>query len=144
MGSRVPSALGRGVLAVALGGLLLGCTDDGPDLRQTPAPDSFAAGECRDAAPDLAVLSEAADRLADDPDLAADTALAEQIRLAQERLRALQERLPDGSPLADPLLRVRTQTGFLRAALVSSTYQPERSQEVTDAVIATEQACNGG
>lgn len=130
---------------MALAVLVAGCTsDDAPDLRQTPPVDSFAAGECREAAPDLAVLSRAADRLAGDPDLATDSALADEVRLAQERLRAVQDRLSDGAPLADPLLRVRTQTGFLRAALVSNTYRPERSQEVTAAVVAAEHACTGG
>lgn len=137
--------LHRAAAACAVAFLLVACTsDDGADLRPTPPLESYAAGPCREAAPDLAVLSGAADRLAADAELTTDPAMADEVRLAQERLRALQERLPAGSPLTDPLFSVIGQTGFLRAALASNTYQPERSQDVTTAIMAAEQACTGG
>ena len=118
--------------------LLTACSSgpDGPTGPDLPAEDEFAAGTCREAAPDLLELGRTIPRLGDDGTVPAGL---------QQSLADVQDRLSLFAEAAEPelaeLLPVLVERiGGVRIRAVGNTYEPSLGddlQETYDEVLAT-------
>ncbi len=108
---------------------------DGPPEPELPAEADFAAGTCRDAAPDLIELGRTIPRLGD------DSTVPDEV---QEALAGVQDRLSLFTQAAEPelaeLLPVLVERiGGVRIRAVGNTYEPvlgDDLQEAYDDVLA--------
>ena len=118
-------------LALALASvplLLVGCSSsaDGPAEPELPSEGEFAAGTCREAAPDLLELGRTLPRLGDD---------ARVPKEVQQSLADVQERLASFAQatepeLADELPVLVERIGGVRIRAVGNTYESSLGEDL--------------
>ncbi len=133
-----PASYRRLSLAVAVSGALLaaGCSDDTREAPAGPAVEDFAAGSCRQAAPDVLELSRLVEGLGKEPRVPDDAKAA--LRAAQGRLAATAAQ-SSGPERADLDAFVQ-KVGLLRLRADGNTYEPFLADDVRaarDRVIAS-------
>ena len=118
----------RAWVAVMISGALLagGCSGDAPGLPAGPAVEEFAAGVCRQAAPDVLEISRLVEGLGKGPRVPDDAKAA--LRAAQGRLAATAMQSA-GPERADLDAFVQT-VGLLRLRADGNTYEPFLADDV--------------
>jgi hypothetical protein len=134
-----PVRLAAALVCVPL--LLTACSSssDGPPEPELPAEADFAAGSCREAAPDLLELGRTIPRLGDDASVP---------REVQQSLADVQDRLASFAQAPEPELTdvlpvLVERIGGVRIRAVGNSYDPslgEDLQQAYDEVIST---CTG-
>ena len=121
--------------------LLAGCTSspDSPPEPELPAEADFAAGTCREAAPDLLALGRALPRLGEDSSVPAEQ---------QQVLADVQDRLSSFAELSDPTLAELLPTlveriGGVRIRAVGNTYEQGLGEDLQAAYDDVLAACTG-
>ena len=111
--------------------LITACSSapDGPPEPELPAEADFAAGTCRDAAPDLLELGRTLPRLGDDSTVPAEV---------QQALADIQDRLSLFTQAAEPELTPVLPTlveriGGVRIRAVGNTYDPSLGEDLQTA-----------
>ena len=119
--------------------LLAGCTcsPDSPPEPELPAEADFAAGTCREAAPDLLELGRALPRLGDDSTVPTDV---------QQSLAEVQDRLAFFAEAAEPepagvLSTLVERIGGVRIRAVGNTYEPSLGEDLQQAYDDVLAAC---
>ena len=115
--------------------LLAACSSDGPSEPELPAESAFAAGTCREAAPDLLDLGRTIPRLGDDS--AVPPEVQQTLADVQDRLALFVE--PPEPEVAELLPVLVERIGGVRIRAVGNTYEPalgDDLQETYDDVLA--------
>lgn len=121
--------------------LLAGCTSspDGPSEPELPAEADFAAGSCREAAPDLLELGRMLPRLGEDSSVPVED---------QQVLADVQDRLSAFAEVPDPELEGVLPTlveriGGVRIRAVGNTYEPRLGEDLQAAYDEVLEVCTG-
>ena len=121
--------------------LLAGCSSapDAPPEPELPAEADFAAGTCREAAPDLLELGRALPRLGDEATVPPDV---------QQVLADVQDRLALFAEAAEPELAETLPTlveriGGVRIRAVGNTYEPSLGEDLQTAYDEVLAVCTG-
>lgn len=126
--------IARAPLALLAGALLLaGCSN-------APEPDDFAAGICREAAPDVLELTDLVSDLGEDPEVASETKTA--LREAQTRL--LETVGTASGPERADLDGFVQAVGLLRLRADGNTYESVLGDDVKAASDRVVERCTGG